>query len=314
MVLILGLIVALPTAAAAPDPPSPPKTVCILFSRDLEPYRKAVDGAKAQLDKAGPHRYVEVVMAGKNSGELTKSITQIKPDLILAMGTEAAKMASSQVEGTPIVFAMVANAVDSGILPRKPTADQSVAGVTTDVSPAQQFEILRQAVPGAKRIAVIYCPQFTEATVASGEKAAKALGLELVRFPVEPYRVDEAIDKLSTESVDAIWTVTDPGVMAPASAKRILVFALKAKLPVIGFSPAMVRAGALLGFEIDPTAIGKQAGTTAAAILHQGKTPADFNLLYPNATVLVLNAAVAQKIGVSLPEALVAKAQLVQGE
>jgi putative ABC transport system substrate-binding protein len=186
--------------------------------------------------------------------------------------------------------------------------------VTTDVSPAQQFEMLRKLVPSVKRIAIIYCPQYTEATVANGEKAAKALGIELVRFPVEPYRVDEAIDKLSRESVDAVWTVTDPGVVVPASAKRILVFALKAKLPVIGFSPAMVRAGALLGFEIDPAAIGRQAGGAAGAILRQGKKAADFNLLYPDTTLLVLNAAVAQQIGVVLPEALAAKAQMVQGE
>ena len=188
-----------------------------------------------------------------------------------------------------------------------------MAGVTTDVAPARQFEFLKQAVPGAKRIAVIYCAQYTEATVAAGEKAAKAVGLELVRFPVEPYRVDDALDKLSKETIDAVWTVTDPGVMVTVTARRILTFALKAKVPVIGFSPAMVRAGALMGFGIDNKAIGAQAGAVAAAIL-KGKKPAEFNLVYPADVTLILNSVVAQRIEVRLPEALVAKAQMVKVE
>jgi len=313
LALVLGAAAVLPLSAAAPEPAAAPKTVCILFSRDIPPYREAAEGAKAGLEKAGPYRCVEVVMTGQNTEELTKRIMQTKPDLVLTLGTEATKTASMQVENVPIVFAMVANPVDSGILPRKPSPDQQMAGVTTDVAPARQFEFLKQAVPGAKRIAVIYCPQYTEATVAAGEKAAKAGGLELVRFPVEPYRVDDALDKLSKETVDAVWTVTDPGVMVTATARRILTFALKAKVPVIGFSPAMVRAGALMGFGIDNKAIGVQAGAVAAAVL-KGKKPAEFNLVYPADVTLILNSVVAQRIEVKLPEALVAKAQMINVE
>jgi putative ABC transport system substrate-binding protein len=312
----IGLLAALAAAWPTPSPASEPaqKTVCILFSRDLPPYRQAVEGLKAELDRHGKHRYVELMMTGSATDDLEKRISQAKPDVVVTLGTEASKVAVASVEDVPVVFAMVANPVDSGILPRRPSADQAVAGVTTDVAPAEQFALLRQVVPKAKRIAVIYCPQYTEATVAGGEKAAKAAGMELLRFPVEPYRVDAALENLARESVDAMWTVTDPGVMVPATAKRILTYALKAKVPVIGFSPAMVRAGALLGFEIDPKALGAQAAGIVAGLLYEGKKPADFHVVYPEGPVLYLNAAVAQRIGVKLPEAVVAKAQVVQAE
>lgn len=310
--LLAGLIAVWPSSAAAPDAAS--KSVCVLYSRDLPPYREAVAGFKAELDRHGKHRYVELMMTGSATEDLQKRISEIKPDVVVTLGTQASKVASVSVEGVPIVFAMVANPVDSGILPRRPSADQSVAGVTTDVAPAEQFALLKQVVPGAKRIAVINCPQYTGATVASGEKAAKAAGMELLRFPVEPYRVDAAIEKLAKASVDAIWTVTDPGVMVPATAKRILTYALKAKVPVIGFSPAMVRAGALLGFEIDPKSLGAQAGKAVAGVLYEGKKPADFHVIYPEKVVVILNALVAQRIGVQLSEDVMAKAEVIKAE
>jgi len=290
------------------------KNVCILYSRDLPPYRQAVEGLKAELDHRGKHQYTELVMTGTAVEDLEKRIFDAKPDVVVTLGTEASKVASGYLDKTPVVFAMVANPVDSGILPRRSYADQLVAGVTTDVSPAEQFALLRKMVPGAKRVAIIYCPQYTGATVDAGERAAKAVGIELVRFAVEPYRTEAALENLSKESVDAIWTVTDPGVMVPAVAKRILTYALKAKIPVIGFSPAMVRAGALMGFEIDPKAVGAQAGRIATAILYEGKTPADFHLAYPDKTTIYVNAIVAQRINVPIPDDVKRKAEVVQAE
>jgi len=312
--LIGAVLAILSSGRAADTEETRAETVCILFSRDVEPYREAVKGFKERINGSGRCRFVELFMPGQDVGELTGKIRDAKADLVLTLGTEASKVTAVHIEDMPVVFAMVANPVDSGVLPRRSYPGQLVAGVTTDVMPKRQFEMLRRLVPGAKRVAVIYCPQYTEVTVKEGEEAAKSLGMELVRFPVEPFRVDKAVDKLAKEPVDAIWTVTDPGVMVPASARLILVFALKNKIPVIGFSHEMVRAGALFGFGIDAEAIGAQAGDVAAAILREGKKPEEFHLLYPEKVSLALNASVAERIGLEFPKEVFAEAKIVYGE
>jgi len=290
------------------------RTVCVLFSRDLPPYREAVEGFKARVGSDGGYAFIEFIVTEAEVGQLMDRVKAARPALVLTLGTEASKVAATGVEDTPVVFAMVANPIDSGVLPRRAYPGQIVAGVTTDISPAEQFEALRQALPDAKRVAVIYCPQYTQATVTAAEAAAKTMGMELIRLPVEPYRVGPAVERLENEKVDALWTLTDPGVMVPAAAKRILTSALKAKLPVLGFSPAMVRAGALLGLGIDPKAVGRQAGGIAVAILEGRTKPADVHLLYPDQTSVHVNLTVAERIGVELPRDLVAKARTVHAQ
>jgi len=310
-----------PAAASRSGPPgetshdgASPKTICVLFSRDLPPYRQAVEGFKARLTSDGAYAFAEFIVTDAEVGQLMDRVKAARPALILTLGTEASKVAAMRTEDTPVVFAMVANPVDSGILPRRTFPGQVVAGVTTDISPAEQFETLRQVLPAAKRVAVIYCPQYTEATVTAAEASARKMGIELIRFAAEPYRVSAAIERIEKEKIDALWTLTDPGVMVPAAVKRILTSALKAKRPVIGFSPAMVRAGALLGLGIDPKAVGRQAGDIAVAILKKGKKPADYHLVYPDETSLHVNLIVAERIGVKLPKEFVAKAKTVHGQ
>jgi putative ABC transport system substrate-binding protein len=185
--------------------------------------------------------------------------------------------------------------------------------VTTDVDPAEQFKVLKKTLPEAERVGVIYCPQYTDATVSAADDAARKAGLDLIRLPVEPYRVAPAIERLLKKDADALWTATDPGVMVPASARKILTSAVKGRLPVFGFSPAMVRAGAVVGFGIDPRAIGRQAGDLAHALLHEGKTPADVHLVYPRQVQVHVNLDVAERIGIRLPASVLANAERIKG-
>jgi putative ABC transport system substrate-binding protein len=300
------------TASAAPWSRAAPTKVCILLSSDAAPYRQAIEGFKEKTADRG-YRFSEIVLAETQASDVIVRLRRLRPDLILALGTRAGKLASKYTEDAPVVFAMVANPVDSGILPRRPHRGQRVAGVTTDVTPAEQFRLLRRVVPRARRVAVIYSPAHTEATVAAGERAAEKMGMELVRLPVEAYRIDGALSELRRTRVDAIWTVTDPGVMVPACAKRILAHALEAKLPVIGFSPATVRAGALVGLGVDARSIGGQAGLVASAILYENKTPAQLHVVHPRETELAVNVAVAERIDVDLPDSLVRSAKKVFG-
>ncbi len=313
-VALAGLALLAAAAGAGEAEPVGGPSVCVVFSREAAPYRDAFEGLKARLLEKGPHTFHEFVLGATDTGDLMDHIRKADPDLVVTLGTEASKVVVVGVETTPVVFAMVANPVDAGVLARRTYPGQLVAGVTTDVDPAVQFEALKAVLPHARRVAVIYTPQYTAATVATGEAAATRLGLELVRLPVEPYRVEKALEKLGGHGADALWTITDPGVMAPASARRMLVFALKEKLPVIGFSAAMVKAGGLLGFSVNPHTIGRQAGDVVAGILHEGKRPADYHLVYPAPASLVLNATVARQVDVKLPAPLVKRAAHVYGQ
>jgi len=321
-----GLSAAAGSASAVPAGAPPPPAdrpvggvVAVLLARNLKPYREAAAGfekalAADPLVAQGGWRFPKRVVEGTDPGEVRRWLAAQRPlRLILALGTEAARLAAEAPPAAPIVFAMVANPVDAGLLPARPRPDQRICGVTTDVDPAEQFRVVREVLPKARRLAVIYCPAYTEATVRAGVAAAEKAGLRLLALPVEPFQVAPALERLAAEPVDAVWTVTDPGVVVPAAARRILQETLRRKVPVVGFSPAMVRAGALLGFGIEPRAAGREAGGVALALLRGEKTPADFHVVYPRAATLYVNPAVADRLGVRIPRSLRLRAKLVAG-
>lgn len=296
-------------AAEAPRPAAETRTVCILLSRDLPGARDVVDGFKAGLDARGVHRYVELALKDEPATDLRRRIAEGRPDLVFAVGPEAARLAFVQTSDVPVLFAMVSNPVDAGLLATRSEPGQRAAGVACEADPRQQFDLLRQVLPQARRVAVVYCPPHTGGVVAAGEEAAKSLGLELVRVPIEPFQVDAATDRLERAPVDALWAIPDPGVLVPAGARRLLTWALANRVPVLGYSAALVRAGTLAALCPDPAGMGRQAGTAAAAILHGGKTPADIHLIYPQKTGLYLNLALASRLGLRLPEELTSQAE-----
>jgi ABC-type uncharacterized transport system substrate-binding protein len=95
-----------------------------------------------------------------------------------------------------------------------------------------------------------------------------------------------------------LLAVADPQVYNSSSIQNILLASFRAKVPMVAFSPAYVRAGALLALHVTPTQLGQQAGVIAWGVLRdKALSPIP---LYSRDFSVMVNEHVARSLGLSL--------------
>jgi ABC-type uncharacterized transport system substrate-binding protein len=240
-------------------------------------------------------------------------------DAFIAVGTRAAALLHAKLDAaTPLVYCMVSDPETLGLAEGRQTF-----GVSTNVPLAAQFQLIAEALPAAKAVGLLYRSE--------GEKSARLLksvkeslpkGMRLEAVAVDKHEsVAKAIEALLAQEVDVVWTSPDATVYDVATVRSLLLTSIRKNTPVFGFSPAFVRAGALLGVGIDPRSQGKQAAGIVHQVL-QRKTPATQSAkpltreqCFPQAEFqIAVNLIVARKLSIALPKALVQRATQVFDE
>jgi putative ABC transport system substrate-binding protein len=302
-VLLLGAAWAVPVRASAPH-------VVILVTGGAAAYREAERGARAVLDAVPGVATETVVLDGPDGDSAARRAVERDPALVVAIGSRAARLAREQATGRPLVYAMVLDPASLGLpTPDRPQTD-SATGVTMHVAAARQFELLRELAPGVKRIGVLYDPAISGDEVRGAEAAARAAGLRLVPQPVRSEGETLGAARLLAPQVDALWAVADPTVLTASNARALILFALRARLPLLAMSEGYVRTGALAALAAAPDDVGRRAGELARSIL-AGAEPGELPPESPPRLALFLNRATAGHLGLDLPAALLDQAQQV---
>jgi putative tryptophan/tyrosine transport system substrate-binding protein len=163
---------------------------------------------------------------------------------------------------------------------------------------ARQLDLLQLALPKARRVGVLWGPESMlrdrEAGMAT---AASKRGLQLVSAHValnEP--VFRGLKRV-IEDADVLLALPDGQIFNSGNIQNILLTSFRARIPMQAFSPAYVRAGALLSLYSTPTQIGQQAGMLVRSVL-QGQ-PLGLPE-YPSDFVVSVNENVAHALGLSL--------------
>lgn len=269
-------------------------TVVIVSSERSVAYLEAADALVGQLERAGlPPREVLQLTAAELS-----VAGPLAPKLFVALGAEAA-MALAQAElATPVLCTLLPRISFERVLQtsgRK--ASSQFSALYLDQPFSRQLELARLALPAARRVGVLWGP--TSQVQAPALRAlALASGLELVEATVARNELLFTGLKTVLEEADLLLAVADPQVYSNNSIQNILLASFRAKVPLMAFSPAYVRAGALLALHVTPTQIGRHAATIASRVL-QGKalsaTP-----LYPLEFTVAVNEHVARSFGLTL--------------
>jgi putative ABC transport system substrate-binding protein len=283
--------------------------IVILLSSDATPYKLAEAGYKASLvDRQETFHTVLLKDLTDQGIDPTADPTAGKPDAILAIGTPAAVYLHQRPEPCPVIFCMVSDPAGAGL-------DQGaqIDGVSTDVPITDQFSLIQQAIPSTKVVGMLY-----RSGSAGGQRSLKAMQAALPKdWRLEAVDADQfssmadAISELMHRHVDVAWTSVSAGVYDLPTVRALLLAALRTNLPVFGFSPSFVRAGALLGVGVDPAAQGKQAAAITGQILTSPKVDHIVRIEAPQIYQIAVNQIVAEKIGVQLPPDLVKRATYV---
>jgi putative ABC transport system substrate-binding protein len=236
-------------------------------------------------------------------------------DVVVTFGTPATVAARQAMTRVPIVFVGVGDPVGSGFAASLARPGGNLTGLSF-VGPelvAKNLELLKQAIPGASRIAVLgvgMAHPLIPAVWAELERVAPVLRVTLERLDVAPTTagLEEVFAALRARRPDAVLTLNDPFFFVHRD--RILATATELRLPTMFQTIDYVRAGGLLAYVPSLADWGKQAAVYVAKIL-KGVKPGDLPVEQPTKFELVINLKTAKALGLTIPQTLLLRADQV---
>lgn len=238
---------------------------------------------------------------------IANNLVRENVDLILAIATPSAQSAANATKDIPILITAVTDPVEAGLAKSLEKPGTNVTG-TTDMNPVkQQIELIKEILPGAKNIGIVYNAAEPNSVIQVNiaKESAQALGLQVHEATVaNSSEVNQAMQSLAGK-VDAIYTPTDNTVASAMGA--IIKVANDAKIPVIGAESGHVEGGALAALGIDYYLLGKQTGLVAAKVLN-GENPADIPIEGSKDLKLIINKKSAEILNLNIPESVLNRA------
>jgi putative ABC transport system substrate-binding protein len=247
---------------------------------------------------------------------LAAELVRLKVDLIATTTTPAALAAKQATTKIPIVIGFAADPVGSGIVASLAHPGGNITGWTHQGLElrAKYLELLKEAVPGATRIGVLWNPanQVHKPSLKVIEAAAKRLNVELETVPVQyPREIEPAFSELVGKGVQAL--VVFPDGMFLAETPTIVANAAKNRLPTMYGLREYVPAGGFMAYGANLAELNRQLGAPLVDKILKGANPADLPVEQPMKFELLINLRTAKALGLSLPKPLLVRAdQLVE--
>jgi len=246
---------------------------------------------------------------------LAEELVRLKVDIIVASPTPSALAARDASRTIPIVGLSLTEPVALGLVASLARPGGNVTGVTYSVDTdifGKQLELLKEAVPKVRRVAVLSNPTGSPAyplTMSNVKAAARSLGLQLQLHEArEPGEIDGAFVAMAKERAVALLVFGDP--MFFVHRGRLANLALKNRLPSMSTQWQWVEAGGLMSYGPSLPDQWRRAATYVDKIL-KGAKPADLPVEQPTRFELVINLKTAKALGLTIPQSLLLRADEV---
>ena len=244
------------------------------------------------------------------AAQIARKYVGDRPSAIVAIATPSAQAAVAATRQIPVIYSAVTDPVAAKLVKDWKPSGTNVTGVS-DLSPLEKhLALIKQVVPNAKRVGVIYSPGEANsvAIVAGLKKAAQPMGLTIVEAAAaRTVDVPTAAQSLVGKA-DVMYTPTDNNVVS--AFEGIVKVAQQAKLPVIAADTATVERGAVAALGLNYYDLGRQTGKMVVRVL-KGEAPGKIASETSTNFELFVNPEAAKAQGVTLPEELVKKAKVV---
>jgi putative tryptophan/tyrosine transport system substrate-binding protein len=244
--------------------------------------------------------------------EIAAEFVQLKVDVIVthsAVPVLAAKQATSVI---PIVFAVAADPLGTGLVTSLAHPGGNVTGLSvqwTDLA-GKRLELLREVVPGMRRLAIMANVDAPAAVLEMGEvqAAARTFGLDTAMLEIRRAEdIAPAFDALKGRA-DALYFCVDP--LVSDHRIRIITLAQGARLPTIFAFREFVEAGGLMSYGANFSDLYRRAADYVDKIL-RGTKPGDIPVEQPTKFDLIINLTTAKALGLTIPESFLLRADAV---
>jgi len=245
--------------------------------------------------------------------ELAAELVHLKTDLFVVYGAGLTVPAIRKADPTASIVMASADPVGEGLIESLARPGGNVTGLAdahADLAP-KRLELLKEIVPRASRVAVLWNPgSRTARQVQSIEVAAAALGLTIVRWPARRAQdVAQAFAGMQRQRPDVLLLVPEPAVVR-FDDPQIPALALKNRLPAIGTIRQFASAGLLMSYGTDFAELWRRAAIYVDKIL-KGAKPAELPVEQPTKFELVINLKTAKALGLTIPASLLQRADQV---
>lgn len=233
--------------------------------------------------------------------------------IVTGGGDVPAMIAKGATSTIPIVFVTGFDPVKSGLVTslNRPSGNVTGATVIAGQLSEKRLELLRDLVPTARRIAVLINQDDPNAETDAPEleAAARTLGIKIEFLKASNEReVDSAFVSLAELKVDAL--LLDPDPLFTTLRQKIVALAEHQSVPAVYYSNDYTDVGGLISYGASFRGAYRQAGTYAGRII-KGEKPADLPVVQPAKFELVINLKSAKALGLTIPGAVLARADKV---
>jgi putative ABC transport system substrate-binding protein len=244
---------------------------------------------------------------------IAAELVRLKVDVIVTTTDVAIAAIKRQTQTIPIVMASSTDPVGTGFVASLARPGGNVTGLSS-VSPelsAKRLELLREALPGLSRVAIMWNPDVRGAVLDYKETDTAARSLHLQLQSVEVSRADDfdrAFSALTTGRAEALVVVGSALVFTNRS--QIASLALKNRLPTMSGISQYADAGGLISYGPNLADLWRRAATYVDKIL-KGAKPGELPVEQPTKFELIINLKTAKALGLTLPPSLLQRADEV---
>jgi putative ABC transport system substrate-binding protein len=264
----------------------------------------------------GRNFVVEYRYVGGNPEQLKSAageLVALAVDVILAVGTPAARAAITATKTIPIVFARIGDPIGYGLVASlsRPGGNATGVGVFTAELAEKRIDLLRQAVPALTRIAVLHEANFPagDAELSQLRAAAAPLNVGVSAVIVRGRtRLEELLPDLIKESPGALFVGSSE--VFEDDSQQVVDLALRTRLPTLYVRREYAEIGGTMAYGIRYRDMYRTAADYIVKILN-GASPADLPVQLPTKIELVINLKTAKAIGFTVPPLLLVGADEV---
>ena len=245
---------------------------------------------------------------------LAAELVQLKVDVIVAAGDPAIQAAQRATTTLPIVMVAAGDPVRGGLVASLARPGGNITGMTflSRELAAKRLEILKEAVPTASRVAVLWNPDNPGGLLGfkATQAAAETLRLTLQSFEVRKVAdFEPAFRAMADAHAQANIVLTDP-LTSAFGGRLVADLAMKGRLPIMCELREFTDSGGLISYGPSLLSMAQRTATYVDKIL-KGAKPGDLPVEQPTKFELVINLKTARALGLTIPPSVLIRAEEV---
>lgn len=302
--LSLGLFSYFPEISAQTSQTTPKKTLAIAQIVEHPSLNQIREGLTKTLEKNGfGEKNAEIKLYNAQGDmvlatQIANKIVGEAPSAVVTITTPMSQAMVAKKSSLPIVFSAVNDPVGTKLVKNLDHPEGSVTGVLYVNPIAKQLQLIRDILPKAKKIGILY--NAGEANSVGDAKifseVGKQMGFQIVEATITNTSQLFSATKSLSEKVEAIYFPTDNSVVS--AVETVLNICQQQKIPAFSADSDSVKKGALATLSLNHFEIGV---LTAQAVMDiwNGKKPSDIPVKIPTAFEVFLNEKTAKQLGLT---------------